>query len=105
MAILSKEEISRINLANANYLAAGREFVDMCRLFFKPGVLIYWRTRGYLQSGFVQSAFFGIAAYPDIRVQNSSTGKIVDISFYRIDWDRMISQAENYEQIKNGVGE
>lgn len=105
MSILSKEDIDRVKLANVDYLTAGREFVAMCRLFFKPGVLIYWRTRGYLQSGFVQGGFTGTASYPDIRVQNSSTGKIVDISFSRIDWDRMNSQADSYEQVRKEVGE
>ena len=105
MAILSKADIDRLQMANADYKAAGKEFVDACCLMFKPGAFISWRTRGYAQSGFVISNFRGTAPHPGIRVQNIRTGKVVSISFHDINWDRMLKQADNFEEVKKEVGE
>ncbi len=98
MDILSKEIIERLQLANEDRKGAALEFVETCKLFFQPGVTIYWRHGGYLQFGVVQM-FNGTANYPTIRVENSRTGKTVDVSFHDIDWDRMINQANVHANV------
>jgi hypothetical protein len=102
MTILSYEQIDRLRLADQDHKTAANEFVAECRLFFQPGVVIYWRNRGHLQSGIVQ-VWSGTAHYPDIRVQNDRTGNVVSVSFHSIDWERMISQFKTYEQLLNTI--
>lgn len=98
MTILSTQDIERIKLAKVDYQAACVELVDICRLFFKSGTQIYWRNRGYLQSGTVVY-WNGTAAYPTMRVENHETGRTVQISLHDVDWERMLNQAMDYEEL------
>lgn len=97
MAILSKEQIRTIKLANVDYHGAASELVAVCRMAFKPGTEIRWRKNNHLQSGTV-IFWNGTAAYPTIRVENHNTGKTYDISLHDIDWERMNSLAAIYEK-------
>lgn len=98
MNILSKEEIGKLRLAKADLAGAGREFVDMCKMFLKPGVVVYWRHNGHLQRGVVVR-FCGTADFPDMFVTNIKTGKRVKIFFYDIDWSVMLRQSDVHEVI------
>lgn len=61
---------------------------------FTAGTLIYWRTSGrrYQQAGHVIEVIGGRGT-PRIRTSNLKTGRVVDVDFYSIDWDQMITQA------------
>ncbi len=108
MSILSKQQIEQIVDARLDHKTACQKLVDICKKSFKPGTVIYWRRRWkkgiYIQSG-VAIQFVGTADIPQVRVENSKTGKISDVDIYFIDWDRMLSQAADYEKLVNTINQ
>lgn len=97
MNILNKEAIENIQLAEVDFKASANEYEFMLRKLLQPGVVLRWRTRGYVQRGIVV-LFTGNAHYPDVRVENEKTGKVVRIDVRDVDWDLMLRLADTYEK-------
>ncbi len=95
MLILSKDHIEEIIDARLDFEEAGNKLVEVCERLIRPGAVLYWNHHDHIQSGIV-IRFIGTAKCPDIKVENSKTGKIVSVDLHYVDWNRMFSQAENY---------
>jgi hypothetical protein len=88
MSFLSKDQCEEIKKSTAEVKAAVNKRHEICKRLFVPGVILYWRSRDYLQTGIV-IGFVGSGTYPSIRVRNSKTLKVVDVDLYFVDWEIM----------------
>ena len=105
MNILNREQIADVVNANSKLQAAQDTRWEYCKNIFRPGTVLLWRSRGYLQRGIVEHGVVGSPWHIGIRTLNSKTEKIVDVDLFLVDWAAMKSQAESYEQVKEEVGE
>ena len=88
MTFLSKDQCEEIKNSSAEVKAAVNKRREICKRLIVPGVILYWRSRNYLQTGIV-IGFIGSGTYPTIRVRNSKTQKVVDVDLYWVDWEIM----------------
>ena len=83
MNLLSASQIKEIKDATAELRRVSREHSDVCTRLLTPGVVLCWRSRGYLQTGTVIRVLFG----DDVQIQNHKTLKTIRLDLYWVDWD------------------
>lgn len=91
--------IRQIRAAYANLTKSHDELLRLCQQQFPEGSTIFWRTRGYLQIGKVESVY---ASHPHhgvyIRSENIHTGKMIHVRFYEVDWDVLHDHLSSVEE-------
>jgi hypothetical protein len=99
MPIINEEDVQRIRSAIKTADEAKKQAYKLIQIFFIPGTVIHWTSRGYPQRGYVRCVI-GSSSNPVIRVTNEKTDREVDVPIYFVDFARMKSQAKSFELLK-----
>lgn len=96
---MTDNNIQTIRNAYQSLKAAHDALLDLCKKQFPQKAIIFWRNRGYLQTGIVDSVY---ASHPHhgvyIYARNVKTNKMIHVRFYEVDWDVLHDHLSSVEE-------